>query len=60
MYEIKEQSKGTERGYVIVNEETGREVGSFRFYEDALAKLRRLYSARVSRLRKSNARRFGV
>ena len=54
MYEIIETTTAAGRSFSVRNESTGKIVRTHRFYDDALAHLRRLENARIRRLRDSN------
>lgn len=44
------------RVFVVRNHDTGRDLGSFRFHDDAINHMRKLENARMRRLRDKNVR----
>ena len=57
MYEINETINDVgRRGFVVRNTETGKDLGTYRFYDDALAHTKRLEQARIRRLRDANVK----
>jgi hypothetical protein len=55
MYEIIDNSTAERREFIVRNTDTGRNIRAHRFYDDALAHLRRLINSRVSRLSSARA-----
>jgi len=55
MYEIVDNSTAERREFIVRNTDTGRDIRAHRFYDDALAHLRRLINSRVSRLSSARA-----
>jgi hypothetical protein len=55
MYEIVDNSTAERREFIVRNTDTGRDIRAHRFYDDALAHLRRLINSRVSRLSRARA-----
>ena len=46
------------RVFIVRNTERNKDLGTFRFYDDAIAKLRALEGARMRRLRAANLRKY--
>ena len=60
MFEVIERINDVNRRvFVLINTESGRELGSYRFSDDAIAHMRRLESARIRRLRDANVKKYG-
>ncbi len=57
MFDIQERTNDVGRRiFVVVNLERGRDLASFRFYDDAAKRVRDLCNARIRRLRAANER----
>lgn len=58
MYEILLTEDAFGRAWIVRNSKTGVYLKVHRFYDDAMAHLRRLEQARMRRLRDRNVRQF--
>lgn len=59
MYEvISEMGTPGTNSYVVRNTENGKKLQRHRFYDDAIAHLKRLESARIRRIRDRNVKQF--
>lgn len=57
MFEIIEHTNDVgRRGFIVRNNDNGKDLGTYRFYDDALAHLKRLEQARMRRLRAANVK----